>query len=218
MLKVITPAANKRLTTVEAVRAQLGVTQGEFNDAGVEALIDRVSAAIPAYCGRGFATEIVRQTEFPQLGLLSIPLARFPVVADSITVTENGVALTADVHFVLDEDVSTLRRIVGGFRRDWCGSVVIDYTAGYVLPEDDGERTLPADVEMAALYLIGDMYQTIKNAPNGGYAVRSLTLDGVGSITYDTPRITQASDAGSPGAALNAVAQILLAPYMAVTL
>lgn len=218
MLKVTTPASNKRLTTVAAVRAMFGMTTDQMNDSGVEALIDRASDAAAAFCGRPFATETVRQIEFPQHLLHSIALERFPVSSVGLTVTEGGASLTIDADFVLDEEVSALRRLVNGYRWDWrCVSIQIDYTAGYVLPEDDGERTLPHDVEQAALYIVSDFWKMIKNAASDGNGIRALTLDGVGSVQYDTPRLTSTADGTEPGG-LNPVAKILLAPYKRVSM
>lgn len=202
MISVTTPASNTRLTTVDAVRSQYGITAARAADGVLEGLIDRASGMVVAYCGRPFATQVYKQTEFPTQSVLSIPL-RPP--ARAITVVEGGVTLSPTDDYLFDDELSVVRRSCNtGYRRFWSPTpITITYTAGYVLPEDDGDRTLPHDVEQAALYLVGDLWKV--QSRQDASTLKREKIDGVGEIDYYTISMTSAM--------INPAAEMLLAPY-----
>lgn len=82
----------------------------------------------------------------------SLVLARWPLVSIEMII-EAGAAL-AGSDFEAEADKGLICRLAGdGERADWCGNIVIDYQAGYILPGEPG-RTLPDDIERAAILLV----------------------------------------------------------------
>lgn len=77
-LSVTTVAPTLRLTTVTAVRAELGHPASD--DAFVAALIDQSSSAIVAYCHRPFARETYTEI-LPGFGTIRLQMARTPIVS-----------------------------------------------------------------------------------------------------------------------------------------
>lgn len=151
MLTIIAAAAETKLTTVAAARAELQVTSGA-DDAWLAQLIDQASDAVRSWCSRIFAVETVRESIYPDQPARSLMLARWPVVALT-SLTINGT--TEDVANVEAEDSGRLFRIdAGGYHTPWpSGRIVVEYSAGYVLPGLPA-RTLPNDIERAALSLV----------------------------------------------------------------
>jgi hypothetical protein len=160
MLEVIVPASNRKLTTLAAVKAALGIPEADTSqDAFLAPLIDQASDAIVTFCNRSFARETYRET-LPGYGGLRLVLSRTPVVSVA-SITADG-EVFAD-YLVEDAEAGILYR-KSGWR--WTSSswwnitwhpvqeelkFVIEYTAGYVLPGDQGVRTLPEDVELACI-------------------------------------------------------------------
>lgn len=164
MLEIIIPTKSKALTTYGAVANEIGdVGQGL-----VEELILRASSTVETICGRSFALERVRQT-FGGHGArgASVTLARWPVV-EIHAVTANGSALPAD-RYELEHGV-----LLGGY-----GRVVVEYTAGYVLPGEEG-RNLPHDIERVVIQLVKQDFFLHGRDPS----IRSEDVDGVGSTSY----------------------------------
>lgn len=172
MLTIITPAASNDLTTLDKVKAELGIT-GTAEDARLTQLISEASAMIAAYCGRtGFGRETLRQTERLEGTCSAIRLDRdlAPVVS---SVTVDGEAL-ASTDYELDG--SLLYRLSASFRIPWAfGVVVVDYQAGWTLPAG-----APADIDRAAQDLVVGLYRAAGRDP----AVRQEMVEGVGSTSY----------------------------------
>ena len=154
-LTITAAASNLRLTTVAALKADLGDT-GSTNDALYDAMILRASAAIDAFCHRAFArqtyTEILPGRGNVTLRLAEAPLATVTsVVYDSTTLTDYSIDSAG---------AGLLHRRVGwpwtvqydpgmgpwGTGYPYSGTPVpgseerlftIVYTAGYLLPSED---------------------------------------------------------------------------------
>jgi hypothetical protein len=210
MLRVITPATTTRLTTADAVREQFAIPASVL-DATLEAWIDRVSAQIVSYCGRKFATELVREKLHVD-GRTTLYLARLP--ASSLTVTEEGVALAEHTDYHVDAESGCITRLDGADDvTTWADLVQLDYAAGYVLPGDES-RTLPHDVEHAAILLAGSLYanETSASTGGGGSVVKAEDVEGLGRIEYFVSTTTTSS--GNAQARLShPTAEILLQPY-----
>lgn len=199
MLEIVTPASSTRLTTLDAVKADLGLS-GSASDEALGALIDQFSDAIAAWCGRTFGAATVRETlEITRLcDRQSILLERWPVIAIS-SVTVTGIALTAP-DYLLDPAKGEIRyRSTDG--RFWLwpvGDTVITYSTGYALPDDD-DRTLPHDIERAAILMVRSAWTSMGRDP----ALRSEESTGVAVFTYFAAQ----------GAGLSLEAQAMLSPY-----
>lgn len=199
MLEIVTPASSTRLTTLDAVKADLGLS-GSANDDALGALIDQFSNAIAAWCGRTFGAATVRETQDVSrlCDRRSILLERWPVIAIS-SITVAGEALASDA-YVLDATKGELL-----FRGDstrftlWpVGETIVVYSTGYALPDDD-DRTLPHDIERACILMVRSAWTSMGRDP----ALRSEESTGVAIFTYFAAQ----------GAGLSLEAQALLAPY-----
>lgn len=158
IVTVTAPATNRSLITLEQVKTELNITDSG-SDTQIETLRKRASQAIVGYCNREFARDGVSEV-FRDVAAECLSLsAGFPDpnhIADFCTitsVTEDGAVLDA-ANYELDAGAGLLYRLNSDERCAWCArKVTVEYTAGYVLP-DDSDPTLPEDVQGAALELI----------------------------------------------------------------
>lgn len=200
-LTIIEAAAETKLTTIAAARAELQVSSGA-DDAYLATLIDQASDAVRSWCKRVFAVETVRESIYPDKPGKSLMLSRWPVVVIT-AVTINGVA--EDVANVEAEDSGHLFRLdASGCRTSWpSGRIVVEYSAGYVLPGRPG-RTLPNDIERAALSLVKGNWFARTRDP----MIRSETVEGAGSTDYFSGTVSR----------LPPDVESLLSPYRNVNL
>ncbi len=127
-------------------------------------------------------------------------LTNVPVVTLS-SVTENGIALVQGTDFEIEARSGLLWRLSNGSRCSWTASnTVVSYTSGYVLPQDMGTRTLPYDIEDAALSLI-----------KGSYFGRSQNPSVILEVTEGVGR-TQYAPSGS-AIGINDAVKLQLQPY-----
>jgi len=186
LLTVLVPPASTQLTTRANAKADLALT-GSADDAYIDLLNDRASAAIVAHCGRGFGALAVAESFRPRCANFAAPLilAVTPVSTIS-TITEDGTALAAGADFELDPAAGLVWRLSGTARCRWrADSVVVSYAAGYQLPNDSpmaGVPALPMAVQDAALALIRAAY----HARGANPAIRAEQAEGAGQITYGT--------------------------------
>lgn len=176
-LTVIEPAVETKLTTLETVWDALAISPGAA-DTFLDLSIDQASDAICTWCGRTFALETVRETIYSRSFSDGIMLSRWPVVS-VISVSMAGA--DQDVGLIESEDGGFLHRVdANGARRGWgIGNAVVEYQAGYLLPGTAG-RTLPHDIERAAILLVRAAYFSRDRDPS----VRTETVEGVGSTSY----------------------------------
>jgi hypothetical protein len=147
MLTVVTPAPHHRMTTVEAVVAECPAAAA-IDDTQLTAIIEQVSAVIAASSGRTFARETLRETVTPARPPARLMLTRWPIVEVlAVTIDGDPIATTG----VEAEHGGFLYRVdANGYRCGWpSGRIVVDYRAGYSLPEDPAP-TMPADLQRAA--------------------------------------------------------------------
>ncbi|MFC7611684.1 hypothetical protein [Teichococcus aestuarii] len=178
MLIVVTPATSHRLTTPSAVRERLEVGEA-ISDVQVEEWVDAASLSIADFCERRFGRERLRQIIRAPGYLGGDPqLARLPATIVSLTV--DGRALPQDQYY-LDAESGCITRLRGGLPESWWwgGTVVAEYWAGWVLPEESG-RTLPQNVEEACLMLISAQRHAQIRDPQ----LRSRSTEGVGMESY----------------------------------
>lgn len=158
------------LTTLDAVKAELKIS-ATTDDGYLLALIEQASDAIASYCGRTFETEARSDKIYVTRGQTEIVLPRYPVT--SITnVNVDGTDLPAG-DFTADSGIIVRHPC-------WMGCLVtVDYVSGYVLP-GSADRTLPADIERAALTWVRHLYFMRCDDPR----VRSDDVVGVAARTY----------------------------------
>ena len=161
MITVVTPASTQALTTLAAVKAELALTGGG-DDGYLSDAINGVSGTIARWCNRSFGRETVSEAIRLQRGLKPLPelrLSRWPVASITSIAEGTGPALTyAD--WEADLDNGLIYRLDGADnRRQWTApKITVIYAAGYLLPGEQG-RTLPNEIERAAILLASAAYR-----------------------------------------------------------
>lgn len=169
-ITVTVPASNRKLADLATLKAELGITNGD-SDALLNRALDAASARIVSYTGREFAKETLIET-LPGSGSFTLMLTRTPVL--SITgITADGVTVSASDYVLKDAGaglvfskyswLNTSGSYSGISRIPNSGAAqdlyAVTYQAGYALP-GEGSRTLPFDIEQAALMLATGFYQS----------------------------------------------------------
>ena len=205
-LTVTSGPATSQLTTLTACKAELSIS-GTDDDTYLSSLIDAVSSTIVAYTKRGcfgLASYLQSFTPVARRGQHWFPyprvaLDRFPITSVA-SVIENGITLSSSDYQVDSENGILWRLDSRGYEIDWPNVlIVVAFTAGWKLPNDTG-RTLPVEIERAAILLVRDAY--LGRGRDG--AVKQEVLDGLGSVSYGS---------GITGNILPAPIESLLAPY-----
>src|SRR5512132_4500470 len=126
MLIVTDPADSHRLTTLEAIGAELSLSDW-YDDDYLLGLIDQASAAVRSWCGRAFALEGVSETCRLTRPAESLVLSRWPVVTID-AISEAGTVLTgSDFETEADKGLLYLLDDADG-RTDWpAGKIVVAY-------------------------------------------------------------------------------------------
>ena len=180
LLTVLTPASNRVLTTLDAVRDEIDATAGD-TDTRLSRWIAQESDRIETYLGRVLAEEGLRETfrlHDHSHRLTTMPvclrLARRPVTAIA-SIETDGVALPAG-QYEADAGAGLLYRLHCDRRVRWCGrTVVVTYTGGYA-----SIGAMPRPVEAACLGLIRHRWSARGRDP----MLRSLAIPGVATEQY----------------------------------
>ena len=190
-ITVVDAAPNELLTTVEAVKRNLGITDPD-QDEPIMDMIRQNSAFIKSYTGRTFARQNVTET-FVGKGLPNIQLSITPIISIS-AMTLKGAVVTG---FTIDDPEAGIIQIETGFTsteiawntidravspyavKDWACT----YIGGYTLPswQTTGiPRDLPYDLERACIEMTKS---TFHNATLDG-SIRTYKI-GDTSVTWD---------------------------------
>lgn len=205
---VIVPPASTGLTTLDTVKDELSIADTNA-DARLARWIRQASSAISNYCNRDFALATYQDLVRPGLagpaGMLPgryapLKLARWPLVGIVSIVEQRSsaadpIALTADVDFETDPATAEVYRLDHrGNPRDWSATKLIaQYRAGYSLPGDGGEYSLPGDIEDACIRLVTkawfargrDPLLKSENVPDVGEAVYWISNGSDGNFPPD---------------------------------
>jgi hypothetical protein len=198
-LTVITAASTRRLTTLEAVEAELGMDAASEGSEVLDRMIGQASSAIERACGRIFAQQRYQEILLPVDGPWLF-LAMTPIVSVSSLVLD-GTAVTD--YRVEQAEAGFLYRALGWDA--WSTSeYTVQYVAGFIVPEQTNAPVptgdlLPADVERAALEAVKVWYH------------ERLPSDRIQSRTIGDQRIEYAISAGRQ--ALPVLCQDLIAPW-----
>lgn len=180
-ISVTDAAGSFDLTTVAAVKADLGIT-GADEDAYLGVLIGRCSDDIASFCNRVFPVETLRESFYPQReyfsyqvpgGVNELQLSRWPVVSVS-SVVENGATLVEGTDYLVDAENGLLTRLDGlAYPRAWpVWPVVVTYSAGFA--------AIPATVEGACARLVRARWFARARDP----LIRSDQTEGIGRTDY----------------------------------
>lgn len=163
------PLSVHALTTIAAVKDYLRISLADTSqDASFERTIKAVSDFIEGYCGRHF--EKATYTEkYRGNGRQKLLLNQYPIISVA-SVTVNDGLLDASEYEILAEEGTLYRESLwpwSGYSAGLVGEPVgsrrniqVQYTAGYILPKDDGTgtppavRNLPYDLEDACIELV----------------------------------------------------------------
>lgn len=223
MLVVNTAATSTQLCSLAAVKDELCLTDTSA-DAYLSRAIDWASAAVLRYVNRVLAQETVTETiRLNRAGggyfdaawnvqggtprrLQQVVLTRYPVISIASVISGDD-TLAAGTDYECDLELGELYRMINDARA-WFNArkIVVQYTAGYKLPNDGTARTLPADVERAAILGVSAMYAARRRDP----LLRSETVDQVGSSSWLDP---QSGNGGLPMAAT-----AMLEPYRRINI
>jgi len=156
-LTVKTPAASSRLATLAQARADRALA--ELDDAALGRLLDLASCDIAAYLNRGadaaqvyaIGRETLVETLTGCFGERELHLGRYPV-ASLVAVTLDGVSSTLSQYRV-QHNTGILRQAAAGYTQAFLAwEVVVEYTAGWLLPGEQGAN-LPLDIQDACILL-----------------------------------------------------------------
>lgn len=159
IISITTAPAETRLTTLQRVKDELGITTGA-NDALLTTKIDEATSDIEAHLSRTLCRAGLTETIWSEGFAEYFVLARAPV-ASITSVTIDDEVVDAD-EYRLDTDAGILYRLdASGYPCvwSWCKSVVIVYAAGYIMPGQSG-RDLPFAIEAGAVSLVQSFWRS----------------------------------------------------------
>lgn len=149
------------LTTLEAVKAQLDI-EGDSEDGILISFIEAATAAVETYCRRRFAyAEDVTETVTAHGQLLFL---RRPPILKVHEVRRGDDPLPEDEY-----DVAQAEGIISLRYPSPSSPYMVRYDGGFVTPNQatqERPRTLPRDVELAALLVVTSLYRNRGRDPN----------------------------------------------------
>lgn len=177
-------AANA-LTTLETVKEMLGIpiesSDPQLDDVLVR-LINAASAWVETMTERKFNKSVYKQ-KCRGTGSQELVLQHYPIVAvESVTEIGSQKVLPpesydfdekGEIGVLYREEGWPYRGYPGGLSGDYIAPqryLMVQYTAGYVLPKDATENnpcTLPADIESLVWEMVEQEYQLRKNGAQG---------------------------------------------------
>lgn len=192
------------LCTQEDVEKLLQIDFGNNPDDTITQAIAQATAAVEAYCNQTLETAAGEVTLEATGAETYLFIPRFPVTAVA-SVVEDDVTLTVTDQYLWYSD-GRLRRVAGSFDAYWsqyANSVVVNYTAGWV--------TVPDDLILAAAEVAANIFKYgAAFASQGAVPIKSVTLDGSDSITYNSAATVEAAASDS----LTPRIKRLLTPYV----
>jgi len=209
-ITVVDPAPNTLLTTVEAVKFNLGITEDDTDDQ-IECMIQESSDFIVSYTARTFARQNVTEA-FVGKGLPNAQLSITPINSISALTFKTSPV----TNFTIDDKEAGIIQIETGFTSTEIGWNTIDravspyavkdwactYIGGYILPSwqlTGLSRDLPYDLERACIEMTK---VTFHNASLDG-SIRTYKI-GDTSVTWDKSSSgSGANNAGIPTVAAN---------------
>lgn len=172
-----TPLASNALTTLAALKDELGISVSTFDDRCTR-YINVASQAVEEYCRHSFGKAVITGERYAPSGTLRLVLEKTPLLSiEQITIGEGDgpEVLDAGDYYIEDAAAGIVTRNAIWRPNDlairyapsqdpvpFTGPKIIrvNYTAGYVLPNDGGTRSLPYDLEEAALVTAVSIYRS----------------------------------------------------------
>jgi hypothetical protein len=187
------------LTTVEEVLAHLDLsieTVTELEYAKIEAFVNATSEKIETYCNRSFRlqehVDILDGKNITYLLLKEYPVEEISeVIEDELTLEADDYELVAKSGMLFKST-----GWVAGER-----TVRVTYTAGYVMPGDDGETTLPGALGIACILFVKALYNELDAKMSEKFS------------DYSVSYARQFTDAFSKAIPLPPVVQMMVSAY-----
>lgn len=161
------------LTTLATLKEELKITVADF-DSYLERLINVYSTQIETLCNRKFQQQAVSEEEVIGHGTRYLSVERYPIDSideilyrdtevDSSSYQIDGdggagliINLDGTWHWDVMPAANTARDPIPGSERPY---YKVSYTGGYVLPNDDGTRDLPYDLEDLCVMMCVEHYR-----------------------------------------------------------
>lgn len=151
------------LTTLAAVKAQLEIDPADTSqDELLADMIQAATAAVETFCKRRFAYSDAVTETFLAYGVRELFLRRPPVESVAV-VSMDGATLRSDAYRV--DEATGVVTILQPTSVSRASRYLVRYTGGFVTPAQEEasggalERTLPRDVELAALLVVTTLYR-----------------------------------------------------------
>lgn len=172
------------LTTLEALKTFLGIPADDVDeqrDAALIQLINAASAWLETMLGRKLGKHTYHERKIAS-GTQRLVLEQWPIRSiERISDTDsNGAEITGydfedegDIGVVYREEGWTYRGHIGGLAMDYVAPrryLLVDYTAGYILPKDateDEPSDFPADLEALLWNMAAQQWAIIENDAAG---------------------------------------------------
>lgn len=195
IVDTITTAPDKKLTTAETVRDEIGLSTLK-DDHFIDRLINEASQAIVSYTNREFAEEEVKE-RVPGFDSPELIVSRTPIKSISEVSYDGETVINSDDYRIGDPDSGFIYRIdyiwqstervrynleprwaVDSPEPEW----VVTYTGGYVLPSSNWTETrdLPYDIERACIETVKAWFLSRQRDPN----LVSMRVNGAFSAEY----------------------------------
>ncbi|OPZ65896.1 MAG: hypothetical protein BWY85_00255 [Firmicutes bacterium ADurb.Bin506] len=177
--------APNALTTLETVKAMLGIEESDENaqrDTVLINLINSASAWVERQTGRKLGRRTYTQkyvaSGTQELVLLQWPITDVEYVKDTaddsiIPPSEYDFSVDGEIGVLYKDNGWTFRGYVGGLAYDFQAParyIEVKYTAGYVLPKDAVEGdpcTLPADLQGVVWGIVQQEFSTMQSGAQG---------------------------------------------------
>jgi len=195
-IKILTPATNFALLTLEELKTLLGMNPADTsNDAQLQQMIDWYSATVSQIANRVFAKEKVRET-WRDINDRRLFLSHWPVKEADIESVETP-AGTENVAYELEE-ASGKVSLFGGRAEP----IVVTYTGGFNLPDE-----APDDLKAAASVLVRAGRTAAQRDAISG--IRSISHKGSRVMFFDPNAQGGGSAGGTTEGAIKAVHALL---------
>jgi hypothetical protein len=187
LMRIITSATVTNLTTLQAVRLELGAAATSADDLLITAMIGQASAMAAGFANRVFGVEAIE--ELQDIDPSSCPwlfVDKMPVV-DIISCDVEGQPIALPDLETGGHEGTVIMLKDGKMLPAWpAGRTTIRYRAGYVL--EGAQRNVPADLERSVIIITKALFHARERDP----ALRSETVDAVGSWSFQTSGISRA--------------------------
>ncbi len=184
---------NNALTTYESIKARLGLLD-DTEQALIEGLINEVSQEISNYCKRKFNLQTYNE-KYKGNNYTDLLLNQYPITElKEVLIAETEIELT-EIEVLEEDGILYYEKlwIKSGYGTGITGTMVIDfrtisveYDAGYTLPKDVVDYTLPIPLKNSCENEVIYKYNSQRNDTNSGVSgtVKQEKLQSA-SVSYE---------------------------------